>query len=35
MHFSDEETKDAIKAYIREELRSKLDQAIAKNERGE
>ena len=35
MHFSDDETKDAIKTYIREELRAKLDQAIAKSERGE
>jgi hypothetical protein len=34
-HFSDDETKDAIKAYIKAELRAKLDDAIAKNERGE
>lgn len=35
MHFSDDETKDAIKAYIKAELKAKLDDAIAKNERGE
>lgn len=35
MHFSDDETKDAIKAYIKAELQAQLNQAIAKNERGE
>jgi hypothetical protein len=35
MHFSDDETKDAIKAYIKAELKAKLDEAIANTERGE
>lgn len=35
MHFSDDDTKDAIKAYIKAELKAKLDDARAKNEGGE
>jgi len=35
MHFSDDDTKAAIKTYIKAELKAKLDEAIAKNERGE
>ena len=35
IHFSDDDTKNAIKTYIKAELQAQLDEAIAKNERGE